>query len=43
MKSSAERLTFEGVFLGFQPFRHQDQAPPSPPIVEEKIVDIDEL
>lgn len=43
MKRSAEHLTFEGVILGVQRFRHQDQAPPSPPIVEERIVDIDEL
>ncbi len=42
MKSSAERLTFEGVFLGIEPFRQRDKS--SPAEMEEKsILNIDEL
>jgi hypothetical protein len=43
MKNSAQRLTFEGVFLGSQPFRHQDKASSPSQIVEENLLDIDEL
>lgn len=42
MKSSAERLTFEGVFLGIEPFWQSDKS--SPAAIEEKsILNIDEL
>jgi len=43
MRSSAERLKFEGVFLGSRPFRHQDKASSPSQIVEENRLDIDEL
>jgi len=43
IKNSAERLTFEGVFLGSRPFRHQDKASSPFQIVEENRLDIDEL
>lgn len=42
MKDSAERLTFEGVFLGVKPFWHRDKS--SPAEIEEKSnLNIDEL
>ena len=43
MKSSAERLTFEGVILGVKRFRHQDQLSLPSQIVKEKRLDFDEL
>jgi hypothetical protein len=43
IKSSAERLTFEGVILGVQRFRHQDQRSSPSQRMEEKRLDIDEL
>jgi hypothetical protein len=43
MKNSAQRLTFEGVFLGSRPFRHQDQRSSPSQMVEEDRLDIDEL
>jgi hypothetical protein len=42
MKSSAERLTFEGVFLGIEPFWHRDKSSPDE-IQEKSILNIDEL
>jgi hypothetical protein len=43
LKKSAQRLTFEGVFLGSQPFRIQDQPSSPSQTVEEKLLHIDEL
>jgi hypothetical protein len=42
MKKSAERLSFEGVFLGIEPFRHRDKSFPGE-IEEKSILNIDEL
>jgi hypothetical protein len=43
LKNSAQRLTFEGVFLGSRPFRHQDQRSSPSQMIEENRLDIDEL
>ena len=43
MKTSADRLSFEGVFLGVRPFRHQDNLPSPSQSVKEDNIDIDEL
>lgn len=40
MKNSAERLSFEGVFLGVRPFRHQDTLPsPSESVQHGNLLD----
>ena len=43
MKTSAERLSFEGVFLGVRPFRHQDNLPSPSESVQHGNLNIDEL
>ena len=43
MKNSAERLSFEGVFLGVRPFRHQDTPSSPSKSVQDDNLDIDEL
>lgn len=43
MKNSAERLSFEGVFLGVRPFRHQDTLSSPSKSVQDDNLDIDEL
>ena len=43
MKNSAERLSFEGVFLGVRPFRHQDNLSSPSESVQHGNLDIDEL
>lgn len=43
MNNSAERLSFEGVFLGVRPFRHQDNLPSPSQSVEDGNLNIDEL
>lgn len=43
MKNSAEHLSFERVFLGVRPFRHQDNLPSTSQPVKDDNLDIDEL